>query len=255
VSFTLDLLVQFRIYSNRTGQGGGDKTSVTEKTMSQQFLKLIQTGATAEIATAAEADPSLIQARDSQGVSALLWSVYAGQPMVRDYLLAQLATHGALLDVFEAAAVGDVLRLEDILAANPGAVHCFSGDGWTPLHLAAAFGTTQAVDLLLQHGAHVDAVSRNPQRNQPLHATLALGRNPETVRLLLGHGADPNATQVGGFTALFSAAAANCRELVEALIDSGARPQHRNDFGKTPAEFARERGHTELAEWLDRQPA
>ena len=41
----------------------------------------------AEIATAAEADPALIQARDAQGVSALLWSVYAGQPMVRDYLL------------------------------------------------------------------------------------------------------------------------------------------------------------------------
>src|SRR5947209_2151055 len=121
--------------------------------MSQQFLKLIQTGATGEIATAAEADPALIQARDAQGVSALLWSVYAGQPMVRDYLLAQLATHGALLDVFEAAAVGDVLRLEDILAADPGAAHSFSGDGWTPLHLAAAFGTPQAVDLLLQHGA------------------------------------------------------------------------------------------------------
>ena len=223
--------------------------------MSQQFLKLIQTGNTGEIATAAEADPSLIQARDAQGVSALLWSVYAGQPMVRDYLLAQLATHGALLDVFEAAAVGDVLRLEDILAADPAAVHSFSGDGWTPLHLAAAFGTPQGVDLLLQHGAQVDAVSRNPQRNQPLHAALALGRNPETVRVLLSHGADPNAVQVGGFTALFSAAAANCRDLVETLIESGARPHHRNDFGKTAAEFARERGHTELAEWLDRQPA
>jgi ankyrin repeat protein len=223
--------------------------------VSQQFLKLIQTGATAEIAAAAEADPTIIGARDSQGVSMLLWSVYAGQPLVRDYLLAQLATHGVLLDVFEAAAVGDVLRIEDLLAADPATAHSYSGDGWTPLHLAAGFGTPQSVDVLLQHGAQVDAVSRNPQRNQPLHAALALGRNTETVRLLLAHGADPNALQVGGFTPLFSAATANRRDLAEMLIESGAHALHRSDLGKTAADFARERGHAALADWLESQPA
>jgi ankyrin repeat protein len=223
--------------------------------VSQQFLKLIQTGATADIATAAEADPALIEARDPQGVSALLWSVYAGQPLVRDYLLAQLATRGALLDVFEASAVGDALRIEDILTADPAAVHAFSGDGWTPLHLAAAFGTAPAVDMLLQHGGQVDVVSKNPQRNQPLHAALALGREAETVRLLLAHGADPNAVQAGGFTALFSAAAADRRDLCEMLIQAGAHTRHCADVGKTAAEFARERGHVDLADWLDGQPA
>lgn len=222
--------------------------------MSQKFLKLIQSGATAEIAAEVEADSKLLEARDSQGVSALIWSVYAGQPVVRDYLLAQLATHGVLLDVFEAATVGDVLRLEDILAADPGAVHAWSGDGWTALHLAAAFGTPATVDMLLQHGAQIDAVARNPQRNQPLHAALALGRDRETVRLLLAHGADPNVTQVGGFTPLFSAATANRRDLVEMLIECGAHAQHRSDLGKTAAEFARERGHAELADWLEKQP-
>jgi uncharacterized protein len=223
--------------------------------VSRQFLKLIQNGATAEIAAAVDADPALVQARDTQGVSALLWSVYAGHPLVRDYLLAQLATRGILLDIFEAASVGDSLRLEDILGADPGAAHGFSGDGWTPLHLAAGFGTPQSADVLLQHGAQVDAVSKNPQRNQPLHAALALGRNPETVRLLLAHGADPNATQVGSFTPLFSAASAGRQELVGMLIESGAHALHRSDLGKTAADFARERGHTELADWLEHQPA
>jgi hypothetical protein len=222
--------------------------------VSQAFLKLIQTGATAEIAAAVESDPTLIEARDGQGVSALLWSVYSGQPMVRDYLLAQLAMRGTLLDLFEAAAVGDVLRMEDILAGDPGAAHAFSGDGWTPLHLAAAFGTPESVDVLLQHGAQVDVLSKNPQRNQALHAVLALGRNPQTIRLLLAHGADPNATQAGGFTPLFSAATANRKDLAEMLIESGAHARHRTDFDKTAAEFARERGHAELAEWLEAQP-
>lgn len=222
--------------------------------MSQPFLKLIQSGATAEIAAAVEADPTLVEARDPQGVSPLLWSVYAGQPMVRDYLLTQLATRGMVLDIFEAAAVGDVLRLEDILAADPGAVHAFSGDGWTALHLAAAFGTPQAVDMLIQHGAQIDAVAKNPQRNQALHAALSLSRNAQTVKLLLAHGADPNAIQVAGFTPLFSAAAANRLDLAEMLIESGARARHRSDHDKTAADFARERGYGELADWLEGQP-
>jgi ankyrin repeat protein len=223
--------------------------------MSQHFLKLIQAGATAEIATDLEADPALIEARDPHGVSALLWSVYSGQPIVRDYLLAQMATRGIVLDVFEAAAVGDVLRLEDILTADPGAAHAFSGDGWTPLHLAAAFGTPQAVDMLLQHGAQVDAWSQNAARNQPLHAVVALSRIPETIHLLLAHGANPNATQAGGFTPLFSVANANRRDLAEILIRNGAHAHHRSDLDKTAIDFARERGHVELADWLDAQPA
>ena len=89
--------------------------------MSQHFLKLIQSGATAEIAAAVETNPALIQARDPNGVSALMWSVYSSQPVAREFLLTQLATRGILLDVFEAAAVGDALRLEDILAADPAA--------------------------------------------------------------------------------------------------------------------------------------
>ena len=222
--------------------------------MSQPFLKLIQTGNTVEIAAAVDADPSLVEMRDPQGISVLTWSVYYGQQIVRDYLLAKLAARGVLLDVFEAAAVGDVLRLQDILAADPAAAHSFSADGWTPLHLAAAFGTPQAVDLLLQHGAQIDAVSKNAQRNQALHAAASIGRNPEIVRLLLGHGADPNATQVSGFTPLFSVVTANRRDLAEMLVESGARVHHRSDLDKTAADFARERGHSELADWLEAQP-
>src|SRR5580698_5637229 len=138
--------------------------------MSAPFLKLIQTGATAELADAVQADPALAYARDPQGVSMLLWSVYCGQTLVRDFLLARLAAEGVALDVSEAAAVGDVGQLKTLLKAEPAIAQSFSGDGWTPLHLAAAFGTPATVSVLLAGGAPVDAVSRNPQQNQPLHA-------------------------------------------------------------------------------------
>jgi ankyrin repeat protein len=219
--------------------------------MSQQFLKLIQRGATAEIADAVADDPSLLSWRDAQGVSALLWSIYTGQTLVRDFLLAEKLRTGQSLDVFEAAAAGNADALRQILSESPEAIQTLSGDGWTALHLAAAFGSPETVRLLLESRSAVDAVSRNPQTNQPLHAALALGRNPETIRLLLEAGASPNARQTGGYTPIFSAAAANRRDLVEILIAHGADPAIQNDFGQTAAGFARERGHPELADWLE----
>ena len=219
-----------------------------------QFLKLIQTGATAEVADAVERDPSLAAYRDPQGVSALLWSIYCGQNLVRDFLIERLSAIGIGLDIFEAAALGNIARLKLILDAEPNAVSEFSGDGWTALHLAAAFGTPDAAAFLLERGARVDTVSQNPQKNLPLHAAYALNKNRETIELLLAHGADANAVQVGGYTALFSAAAANRQDLAELLIHCGANPHLKNDQGKTAAEYARERGYSEIARWLEALP-
>jgi uncharacterized protein len=219
--------------------------------MSQQFLKFIQRGATAEVADAVAADPELLSWRDAQGVSALQWSIYSGQTLVRDFFLAEMTRSGSALDIFEAASAGDLASLRQALDASPGSINAFSSDGWTPLHLAAAFGTPEAVQLLLESGASVNSVSKNAQTNQPLHAALALGRNAETIRLLLDAGADPNARQTAGFTAIFSAAAANRSDLCELLVGHGASPGILNDFGQSPAGFASERGHAELADWLE----
>lgn len=219
--------------------------------MSQQFLKFIQRGATAEVADAVAADPELLSWRDAQGVSALLWSIYSGQTLVRDFLLTEMARTGLALDIFEAAAAGNLAALRQALNASPDSISAISADGWTALHLAAAFGTPESVQLLLESGASVKAVSKNAQTNQPLHAALALGRNPETVRLLLDAGADPNVKQTAGYTAIFSAAAANRRDLAEILVAHGANTGILNDFGQSAAGFARERDHTELADWLE----
>ena len=223
--------------------------------MSQAFFKLIQSGSTAEVADAVQNDPSLARAQDASGVSALMWSIYAGQTLVRDFILAELTHQHTALNIFEAAAIGDTTHLGTILDIDSNAIHAYSADGWTPLHLAAAFAMPQTVQLLIQHGAKVDAVSKNPQANQPLHAALALSRNSESIQLLLAAGADPNAPQAGGFTPIFSAATANRRDLAELLLAHGAHAHLRSDQNKTPADFARERGHIELAHWLEAQPA
>jgi hypothetical protein len=214
--------------------------------VSQRFLNLIRNGETAEVAAAAEEDPSLITSRDAQGVSAFLWSIYSGQPLIRDFLLARLPG----LDIFESSALGDCARIEPLLRQDAMLVHATSADGWAPLHLAAAFGGPQATALLITHGAHVHRCSRNPMHNQPLHACIALSRDCETVRILIAQGADVNMAQAGGYTPLHQAAAAGLEELAAILLEAGADPARLCDQGKTPADYARERHHHGVVQLL-----
>ena len=215
--------------------------------MSQHLLNMIRRGQQAEIAALVAEAPAAARARDAQGVSMLMWSVYTRQPGIIDCLLAAAGE----LDVFESAALGDCKRLEAILAADAMQVWTVSADGWAPLHLAAAFAGPDAVRLLLEHGAHAHQCSRNPQRNQPIHAAIALGNSLETVELLLEAGADVNATQAGGFTPLHQAAAAGKLDTVAFLLKNGARKNVRCDQGKLPLDYARERGYAAVAELLE----
>jgi ankyrin repeat protein len=211
--------------------------------VSQHFIALVRRGATTEIAELVKQDPAIAQSRDAQGVSALMWSVYSGQTVVKEFLLSGLET----LDVHEAAAVGDTARLNALLTADPSSARALSADGWTALHLAAAFGGPEAVALLLSHGADIHAVSKGPMQNQPLHAAVSLSNHAETIALLIQHGANVNAKQMGGFVPLHQAASAGKAALVETLLAAGADASVRCDRDRTPADYAEDKGHTELA--------
>lgn len=213
--------------------------------MSQHFLNMIRKGQAAEIAAAVEESPELARCRDAQGVSALLWSVYTRQPAIRDFL----RLHAGDLDICEAAALGDCERLHALIASDAMQARTVSGDGWPPLHLAAAFAGPETVTLLLEHGAHIHQVSHNAQRNQALHACIALGNSVDTARLLIEAGADVNATQAGGYSPLHQAASAGKVGIAELLLANGAKLDALCDQGKTPADYARER-YPDLAQRL-----
>jgi uncharacterized protein len=214
--------------------------------VSQRFLNLIRGGETAEVAASVEENPSLVESRDAQGVSAFLWSIYSRQPVIRDFLLSRLPG----LDIFEAAALGDCSRLSALLDQDGELIHEISADGWTPLHLAAAFGGREATAFLLDHGAQVNQRSNNPMQNQALHACIALGRDCDTARLLIARGAELNAPQMGGYSPLHQAAAAGLPEMTRVLLGAGADPARRCDQGKTPVDYARERDHEGIVHLL-----
>lgn len=183
-------------------------------------------------------------ARD--GPSPILEALYRGATEA----LVALLEPGPSLDVHEAAGLGDVDRLREVLEASSGRPASFSDDGWTPLHLACFFGRPEAVRFLLDRGAPVEATSRNATANRPLHAALAGGAGREIVEALLESGADVTARGGGGFAPLHLAASRGSAGLVELLLDHGADPTARADDGSTPAGIAAERGHPDVAERL-----
>ena len=186
--------------------------------------------------------------RNDEGVSALLFAQYYG----RDELVEALRRRRGELDVFEAAALGDVDRLRTLLADDPALVDAYADDGFFPLGLAAFFKRPDAVRLLLDRGADPNQQSRHAQIVvRPIHSAAADGGSTEIARLLLDAGADVNARQPGGFTPLHAAAQVGNEELVALLLEHGADPDARLDEGRTPADLAREAGHRDVAERIE----
>lgn len=141
------------------------------------------------------------------------------------------------LAIFAASILGDTARIEGLLAANRSLVGALSSDGWTPLHLAAFFGKEDAARLLLNKGAPVAARSTNEMANTPLHAAAA-GKHASLVKLLLDHGAKPNAQQHGGWAPLHAAAQSGDLNSAHALIAAGADVNLRADNQQRPLDLA-----------------
>ncbi len=162
-------------------------------------------------------NPTAASARDDGRVSPVRAALYAQRQDLADAVLES----GPDLDVFDAAAVGDVDRLAALIEGDPNLVEAWSGDGFAPIHLAAFFGRGDAVRLLLDSGADVGAVARNDMAVQALHSAVAGGHRDIVAALLVG-GGDPNARQQGGFTPLMAAEENDDAELVRLLMDHGA---------------------------------
>lgn len=97
------------------------------------------------------------------------------------------------------------------------------------IHKAARDGKLRVLEQELAKGVPVD--SRTSLGETPLHWPAGRGQ-PDAVRVLLKHKADPNSVDLGGRTSLSVACSA---PMVQLLLDAGADPnRHEHPTGQTP---------------------
>jgi ankyrin repeat protein len=210
---------------------------------SDDLFTAIEAGDIGGVETILSADAATAAARDASGVSALMRALYRFDPEVVEVVRSRAGS----LDMFEAAALGDLDRLEELLDAQPISATAYSGDGFTALHLAAFFGAPEAAALLIQRGAEVDALGRGWMTGTALHSAVSRLQS-DVVRILLEAGANPNVRQSAGWTPLHAAAMNGDLTSVELLLAAGADPTARNDEGRSVADLVEESGDDATSE-------
>ncbi|MEM7165527.1 MAG: ankyrin repeat domain-containing protein [Planctomycetota bacterium] len=130
-------------------------------------------------------------------------------------LYEKLIQLGANVDLCSAAAAGDVVRMKKILEQDPGAAKTATIlGGWTPLHDAVRNVRVEAVKLLLAHGADPNAVSGQiDYLSSPLHWVGSnILRDDPQIKLAT----------------------------LQLMVDAGAELNPRDRYGATPLDRARQ---------------
>ncbi len=146
--------------------------------------------------------------------------------------------------IHEAAREGNLAKVKELVAAEPGLVAEPGEWGMTPLHMAAAADQREVAIFLLESGA--DPNARNAGERSVLHRPATEGY-AEMIGLLAARGADPNAQERWGNAPLHWAVDRGHEGAVRALIDSGADVDIQNLNGHTPLHVAAEKGQTAIA--------
>ena len=205
----------------------------------------IRAGDPAQVRRLLEADPSLATARNESGASALLLSIYAGRQEIRELLLSR----GVAMDLAEAAAAGDLSRVQHFVDGNPAAANSYSEDGFPIFALACFFGHLDAVRYLADQGADIHARATNGTGYNALTAAVTAGHTA-IVQYLLDHGLDSNYRYGPGYTPLLAAAANGHLGIVELLLAHGADPGAIANDGRSAVALASERSHPDVADYL-----
>lgn len=111
----------------------------------------------------------------------------------------------------------------------------------TALNAATDTDNLPLVRLLLELGA----------RPNDADILQAARRDAAALHLMIKHGADPNARGHAGRTPLMQAVIAGRLENAWLLLDRGADPGLRTDYGFSALDFARKRGADEIAALLE----
>jgi hypothetical protein len=96
--------------------------------------------------------PALVNARGSYGETALHWACLQG----RFLLLTEFPVSEEAVNIIECDTNADYLSTIKLLIEYGADINATGKDGWTPLHLASAYGKSNIVEYLVKQGSDVN---------------------------------------------------------------------------------------------------
>ncbi len=214
----------------------------------QLFFDAIRCGDGGAVSALLDQDPSLLSSKNQQSQGPVLFAIYNRQQEIRDLLLSR----GAVLELHEAAASGDLARVKELVDRDSSLAKAYSPDGFPVLALAAAFGHLEVAKYLDAKGGDLNAVATNGSGYTALTGAVASGHS-DVVKWLLERGVAPNYSYANGYTPLLTAAANGHLEILKALLAHGADLHAKTTDGKSALAYAEERKHVAVAEFLRAQ--
>lgn len=206
------------------------------------FFEAIRSGDLAMVKSLVGADALLASARNDSGVSGVLTAVYMGRGEICDFLIA----NGAVLELPEATAVGNIARVKELVEKNGALANSFSPDGFPVVALAAFLGHLEVVQYLAARGADINAPATNGSGYSALTGAVTSG-HAAVVQWLLEHGANPNYRYSGNYSPLLTAAANGRLDIAKLLLAHGADLHATTNDGKSALDLAKERNHPQVA--------
>ena len=153
--------------------------------------------------------------------------------------------------LFRAARIGksDIVRL---LLDHGADSNAEDKTGEAPLQAASRYGHQECVEMLIAAGAKLDHCPP-PETTEYSETALcsASRKHPEIAKILLRHGANPNAaSSAGRLPLIFAAADENSLDTLVALLEAGARVNEQDLQGRTALHAAIDTGSVTLIKLL-----
>ena len=142
---------------------------------------------------------------------------------------------GFTQDIYDACRKGNVELIKQLSKVNPDTINAPNKSGYTPLVIAGYRNQLEAVKVLLELGAKVNALSEDGT----VLTAACYKSNVELVKILLEQHADVNVKNNAGTTPLMFAIMAENEEIVKLLIAAGSDPTMKDNSNKSVQEYAK----------------